>query len=352
MPCYSPSDDVIACKLVSVYPGNGKLGISSHIVYVLLFQASTGRLLSIMEGESITKRRTAATSALSAKWLAPKDPKILAILGAGHQALAHMQVLLDQYPGLKQIKLWNYRQSSALKLAEEVSGWMKMDQWIEVCESTDECVQDADLVVTATFATEPILQETKLKSHEVHIMSVGAPRPDWSEIQSEVWNASKVYVDSFAGAKAESGDLINSQCAIEDELGSFISIGSSANATNQRTIFKSLGLAVEDLVAAKMVFERSKKGSKCPVKFLEAENAKEFNGIQDQVKTSVKNFEAKGILTNEELLVCEIKTDSTGLALLYKAQTGELKAIMDIQKWENCSLYERLGCYLKSMASK
>ena len=347
MPCYSPSDDVVACKLVSVYPSNGKLGISSHIVYVLLFQASSGKLLSIMEGESITKRRTAATSALSAKWLAPENPKILSILGAGHQALAHMQVLLDQYPGLKQIKLWNYRKSSAIRLAEEVSGWLTKEQWIEVFDEVDECVQDADLIVTATFATKPVLKGTKLRSDDVHLMSVGAPRPDWSEIEPEVWNASQVYVDSFAGAQAESGDIINSQCNIVDELGSIIGNSLNTGSKNQRTIFKSLGLAVEDLVAAKMVFERSKKGSKCPLKFLELDHQGYLGEdilIKGDVITNVKNFKAKAILTND-LMVCEINTEATNFALLYKAQTGELKAIVDTKKMANYTLYQRLGKY-------
>ena len=360
MPCYSPSDDVVACKLVSVYPSNGKLGISSHIVYVLLFQASSGKLLSIMEGESITKRRTAATSALSAKWLAPKNPKILSILGAGHQALAHMQVLLDQYPGLKQIKLWNYRKSSAIRLAEEVSGWLTKEQWIEVFDEVDECVQDADLIVTATFATKPVLKGTKLRSDDVHLMSVGAPRPDWSEIEPEVWNASQVYVDSFAGAQAESGDIINSQCSIVDELGSIFGNSLNTGSKNQRTIFKSLGLAVEDLVAAKMVFEKSKKGSKCPLKFLELDH-QDYLGedifIKDQVNTKVKNFEANAILSEDfevrslsqtlshDLMVCEIKTEATNFTLLYKAQTGELKAIIDTKKMANYTLHQRLGNY-------
>ena len=320
-----------------------------------------------MEGESITKRRTAATSALSAKWLAPKNPKILSILGAGHQALAHMQVLLDQYPGLKQIKLWNYRKSSAIRLAEEVSGWLTKEQWIEVFDEVDECVQDADLIVTATFATKPVLKGTKLRSDDVHLMSVGAPRPDWSEIEPEVWNASQVYVDSFAGAQAESGDIINSQCKIVDELGSIIGNLLNTGSKNQRTIFKSLGLAVEDLVAAKMVFEKSKKGSKCPLKFLELDH-QDYLGedifIKDQVNTKVKNFEANAILSEDfevrslsqtlshDLMVCEIKTEATNFTLLYKAQTGELKAIIDTKKMANYTLHQRLGNYFNLKLNK
>ena len=84
--------------------------------------------------------------------------KVLAILGSGHQALAHMQVLLNQHPTISDIRVWNHRKSGAIKMAEEASGWLKEGQRIEVFENVEDCVTEADLVVTATFAPRPVLK--------------------------------------------------------------------------------------------------------------------------------------------------------------------------------------------------
>ena len=180
-------------------------------------------------------------------------------------------------------------------------------------------------------------------------MAVGAPRPDWSEIDPKIWQTSQVYVDSLAGAQAESGDIINSKCEIQSELGTFIG-QKGQTKTTQRTIFKSLGLAVEDLVAAKMVFEKSKNASKCPLTFIKADKANKAMNVetvetQSEVSTTVKNFDAKAILVNSQLLICEIKTHSTSLCLLYKATTGELLAFIDLQDLQNCTLSQRLAYY-------
>ena len=100
-------------------------------------------------------------------------------------------------------------------LAEEISGWINKDgQKIEVFEYVEDCVKNADLIVTATFASNPVLK-SGLKNQNCHIMAVGAPRPEWSEIDPDIWNTSQVYVDSFSGALAESGDLIESKAPIK-----------------------------------------------------------------------------------------------------------------------------------------
>ena len=289
---------------------------------------------------------------MSARWLAPRNPKTLAILGAGHQALAHMQVLLDQYSqSLRKIKLWNWRVSSAIKLAEDVSGWLKPHQTIEVCKEVEGCVTDADIIATTTFTQKPVMKAKGLKTENCHIMAVGAPRPNWAEIEPEVWNASRVYVDSFAGAKAEAGDLIFSQCPIENELGTFISQGNELK-TNQRTAFKSLGLAIEDLVAAKMTFENCKVSSDWPIKFESADaiGQKKVTGKvmekKVEVEAEVTNLKCNAFLLCNELMICEMKTSSESLALLYKAKTGELKAILDISKVENDFKTDLYGQYI------
>ena len=121
----------------------------------------------------------------------------------------------------------------AIKLAEEVSGWLKPGQVIKVADDVNDCVKNADLVVTATFTSTPVLKASDdLKKVNCHIMAVGAPRPDWAETEPQIWKESIVYVDSFAGANAEAGDLIQSECEVEDELGAFINQGDFSNIMN------------------------------------------------------------------------------------------------------------------------
>ena len=171
-------------------------------------------------------------------------------------------------------------------------------------------------------------------------MAVGAPRPDWAEIDPKIWNNSKIYVDSYAGALAESGDLLDSKAEIEMELGTFICQEKPQNGT-QRTIFKSLGLAVEDLVAAKMTFEQVGSNSeKVPFELLDKDQTKakiaevigqKFVKPLRIARNKVTNFECEAMLVNSEIMVCELKTNSSNLALIYKAKTGQLVKILDLE---------------------
>ena len=280
-----------------------------------------------------------------------------------------MQVLLDQYgASVRHVKIWNHRKVSALKLAEEASGWLKPHQSIEVFDQVNDCVKDADLIVTATFACKPVvMKDNAIRKTHCHIMAVGAPRQDWCEMDPVVWNESLVFVDSFAGAKAEAGDLINAKCPVEGELGAFISeknrIESAAAGHHQRTAFKSLGLAIEDLVAGKMAFENqaNKTNSRWPVDFIDKEkvmvmmNKYSTRAVTpprekvEKVENQVTHLDCKAILINSEVMVCELISKKSKLALLYKAKTGQLKAIVDIEPLINlddvgkCAIYEQLA---------
>ena len=294
----------------------------------------------MQEGDVITERRTAAASATSARWLAPRQPKTLAVLGSGHQAKAHIEVLMSTYgDSLQSIHLWNHRQESAERLKKEVGAKLEQSGLdIKVFASVQECVAWADLVVSATFASKPVLKEG-LKEQGCHIMAVGAPRPDWAEIDPLIWQNSLVYVDSFAGAKQESGDLIASQCAVQDEIGNFIGQGQKYKGS-KRTAFKSLGLAVEDMVAANMVYENiDKSGMKLMIDILDGANIsstkqeeKPVMIVHERTSNRVENLACDAFLLNSDLVVCELTTNAMKLALVYKAQTGELKAIADMTK--------------------
>ena len=140
----------------------------------------------------MTKRRTAAASALSARWLFNRDPQILAVCGSGHQAYSHIQVLINQYKQtLKEIRIWNHRKLGAEKISADISGWTGDIIKIKVCEDVSTCVSQADLIVTATFSPRPYLMKDMIKKG-AHIMSVGAVGPNLSEIHPDLMTSSEV----------------------------------------------------------------------------------------------------------------------------------------------------------------
>ena len=144
------------------------------------------------DAEGVTKRRTSAASALSARWLAHKEPNILSICGSGHQAYSHLQVLLNQYrQSLKEIRIWNHRKTGALKLSAEVSGWIGDDIALKVCDDVATCVKNADIVVTATFSPDPYLKKEMIQNG-THIMSVGSVGSTLSELHPNLMNSSEV----------------------------------------------------------------------------------------------------------------------------------------------------------------
>ena len=140
----------------------------------------------------MTKRRTAAASALSARWLFNRDPQILAVCGSGHQAYSHIQVLINQYKQtLKEIRIWNHRKLGAEKISADISGWTGDIIEIKVCEDVSTCVSQADLIVTATFSPRPYLMKDMIKKG-AHIMSVGAVGPNLSEMHPDLMTTSEV----------------------------------------------------------------------------------------------------------------------------------------------------------------
>lgn len=147
--------------------------------------------MSILDAEGVTKRRTAAASALSARWLFNRDPQILAVCGSGHQASSHIQALINQSKQtLKEIRIWNHRKLGAEKISADISGWKGDIINIKVSEDVSTCVSQADLIVTATFSPRPYLMKDMIKKG-AHIMSVGAVGPNLSEIHPDLMTSSE-----------------------------------------------------------------------------------------------------------------------------------------------------------------
>jgi len=245
MPVYSKVDDIIATKMVSFFPKNTT--VPTHNAVVLVFSTQTGMLRAMMDGDIITMRRTAAASAVATKYLANHNPEVLAILGSGAQARSHYAAL-SELINFKQINIWNHRKEGAEKLASELG------QKARVCDSAEEAAKNADVIVTVTSSPVPVLKAAWVKPG-AHINAVGACRPDWAELDPDLMRGAVVYVDSREGAAKESGDVILSGASIYAEIGAVVNDQTLAKR-GETTVFKSLGIAIEDAVAAKLVVDK------------------------------------------------------------------------------------------------
>ncbi|MEY2555913.1 MAG: hypothetical protein QOF93_1057 [Verrucomicrobiota bacterium] len=239
MPALTPEG--LGQKIVTFYPPNADKGIATHMATILLNDPKTGAPLAVLDGRLITEMRTAAVSAAATKLLAPKDAKVLAILGSGVQARSHVEALQLVRP-FEEICVWSPNKSHAEQFAKEISGKVM---------SAEDAVRGADVVVTATSSKMSILQGKWLKPG-CHVNAVGACRPDWRELDDDVMR-NVVFVDSREAAMKESGDVILSGAKIYAELGEAFA-GKVPPRANEITIFKSLGMAVEDIAAALLVY--------------------------------------------------------------------------------------------------
>jgi ornithine cyclodeaminase/alanine dehydrogenase-like protein (mu-crystallin family) len=239
MPARTPEG--LGLKIVTFYTSNAKLGIPTHMATIYLVDPETGIPLVVMDGRLITEMRTAAVSAAATKLLAGPDAKVLAILGSGVQARSHAEALplVRQF---EEIRVWSPAREHAEKFAQEIGGRVT---------SAEEAVRGADVVVTATNSKMSILRGEWLKPG-CHVNAVGACRPDWRELDDEAM-VNVVFVDAREAAMKESGDVILSDAKIYAELGEALA-GKIDNRADETTIFKSLGMAVEDIAAALLVY--------------------------------------------------------------------------------------------------
>jgi ornithine cyclodeaminase/alanine dehydrogenase-like protein (mu-crystallin family) len=244
MPALTPEG--LGQKIVTFYPPNADKGIPTHMALIVLNDPQTGAPLAVMDGTLITEMRTAAVSAAATKLLAPKNSKVLAILGSGVQARSHFEALrLVRH--FSEIRIWSQTKSHADKFAKEIGARST---------SAEEAVRDADVVVTVTSSKTPILKGAWLK-RGCHVNAIGACRPDWRELDDDAMRNSVVFVDSREAAMKESGDVILSGAKIYAELGE--ALAGKASRANETTIFKSLGMAVEDIAAALLVYRLAGK---------------------------------------------------------------------------------------------
>jgi ornithine cyclodeaminase/alanine dehydrogenase-like protein (mu-crystallin family) len=243
------TEEAMGLKLVSFYPANADRGIPTHFAVIVLMRADTGEPLAVMDGRLITEMRTASVSAMVTKHLASPDSRILALLGSGVQAGAHLEAL-SRVRKFREVRVWSRTEEHARRFAAE--------HGVVAVASAEAAVRDADVIVTATGAVEPVLQGRWLKAG-AHVNAVGAPRPTWRELDDALMKASVLVVDSREAAIKESGDVILSGASIYAEAGEIFAGTKPKPAPGRTTVFKSLGLAVEDLVTAQLVYEATQQ---------------------------------------------------------------------------------------------
>jgi thiomorpholine-carboxylate dehydrogenase len=236
------AEEAMGLKLVSFYPGNAESGLPTHMAMVLLFRTATGEPLAVMDGRLITEMRTAAVSAAATKRLARREAHVLALLGSGVQAEAHLAALKQVRP-IDEVRVWSRTPDHAKRFAA-AHGALAMD--------AERAVRGADIVVTATSAVAPILEGAWLKPGAL-VNAVGAPRPTWRELDDAAM-ANLLIVDSREAALKEAGDVILSGAAIHAEIGEIFA-GTKSVPAGATTVFKSVGLAVEDIAAARLVHD-------------------------------------------------------------------------------------------------
>jgi ornithine cyclodeaminase/alanine dehydrogenase-like protein (mu-crystallin family) len=240
------AEDAMGLKVVCFYPGNAGSSVPTHTAMILLFRPETGEPLAVLDGRLITEMRTAAVSAAITNRLAASDSRVLALLGSGVQAKAHLEAIRQVRP-IQEVRVWSQTPEHAKSFAD-ANGATATD--------AESAVRGADIVVTATNAREPVLKGAWLK-RGAHVNSVGSPRPTWREVDDATM-ANILIVDSREAVLKESGDVILSKAAIFAEAGEILA-GTKSPPIGQTTIFKSVGIAIEDLAAAQLVFDGAVK---------------------------------------------------------------------------------------------
>jgi ornithine cyclodeaminase/alanine dehydrogenase-like protein (mu-crystallin family) len=236
------SGEVMGIKFVTFYPANAGRGIPTHNATILLYRTETGEPLAAMDGRLITEMRTAAVSAAATKHLARSDARVLALLGSGVQARSHLEAL-RRVRRFAEVRVWSRTSAHAEHFARE--------HGVDAAQSAETAVRGADVIVTATGAVEPILRGTWLK-RGAHVNAVGACRPDWRELDEDAM-ANTVVVDSREAAKLEAGDVVLARASIYAEIGEIFAGTKERPPDSSTTVFKSVGLACEDIAAAKLV---------------------------------------------------------------------------------------------------
>jgi len=275
----TPEGTALGAKLVTVFDSNHARGMPSHLASIVLMDPETGALRALMDGRYITEARTAAVSAVSSRLLARKTAQSLAIIGSGVQARSHLEAL-SLVHNLRHVTVWSPQKSHRDQFVEWADSAVRSrpdpdqvairsassrDQVPKVAavDHAGEAVVGADVVVLVTSSPTPVIENGWVKPG-AHVISVGACRPNQREMDPALVARSRLFVDSRAAALIESGDVV---LGIEEgrftadhivaEIGELVAGAAARRSETEVTIFKSLGLAVEDVTSGDLAYRRA-----------------------------------------------------------------------------------------------
>jgi alanine dehydrogenase len=262
MPAYvrEPGAGALGAKLVTVFGQNASRGLPSHLATVVLLDPETGALRAILDGRYITESRTAAVSAVSARLLAREQATSLAIIGSGVQARSHLEALAHVMPRLSEVRVWSPNDERRRAFVSE----MQSQQFrLVAVDQPANAVHGADVIALVTSSPTPVIEDAWVKPG-AHVISVGACRPTQREMDPALIARGRLFVDSRAAALVESGDVVMgikegrfTADHIQAEIGELVNGAEGRRHDDEVTIFKSLGLAVEDVTAADLAYRRA-----------------------------------------------------------------------------------------------
>lgn len=260
MPGYSSSLDIMGIKVISVFYDNRELNLPSHQGVVILFDAKQGEPLMMFDANEITAIRTAAASGLATRVLARENSELLAIIGSGEQAKRHIEAIM-LVRKIKQINIWSRQEKNANGLAEEIAN--KYEIPVHVKKNAKDAVESADIICTVTSSKEPIVFGDWI-SKGAHINAVGSSMATARELDTAAVLKSKLFTDCYESLFNEAGDFLipKKEGAVTDEhvkgeLGEIL-LGTKKGREGDEeiTLFKSLGIAAEDIFAAHHIYNK------------------------------------------------------------------------------------------------
>lgn len=265
VPMIAALDDppLAVVKLMTDIPTNASRQLPTQQSTILVINLESGRAEALLEGSVLTRFRTAAASAVATRHLARQDASVLALIGAGALASAHLRTI-TRVRGIREVRVWSRTRASSEKFAKDRAG---TGLEISVSQTVKQAVADADIVCTLTPSKEPLLCGSWV-SPGTHLNVVGAPpRPDHREVDTSTVARARLVVDSRDVVLKDSGDILMpiaegalSPADLDTELGDVI-LGAKVGRTSaeQITLYKSIGVALQDAVTARLVLERARK---------------------------------------------------------------------------------------------
>lgn len=264
---YAPQADALGVKIVSVYPDNIAKGLTSVPATMVLLNEATGEVCALIDGTWLTRLRTGAVAGAATQLLARKDAALGALFGTGGQAETQLEAMLTVRPGIREVRVFDVVTERAQAFADKMTAQLsdRFAAKILAATSSDDAIDQADIVTTVTTSSRPVFNGAYLKDG-AHVNAVGAYTPTMQEIDATVLQrAGKFYVDTRDGALRESGDFLIplaagqiTHAAVTGELGELVAGKTPGRESdNEITVFETVGSAVLDVVTAKRIYARA-----------------------------------------------------------------------------------------------